>query len=301
MKTHATLLLTLLTTVAQAGPRISAAYKVSTDTNDGGGQRSTSAAYTHDGSAGGITGISTVAVPSETARAGYLGQITEVTALQLTATPASVNETATRQLAAAQMHDDETLSALPATNITWSVASGPLSGIDTKGLATAQAVYQDTAATVQGDYAGASGTLELSVLDSIPDNFGSYADDGLDDDWQFGNFGLDNPDAAPLLDPDGDGQNNAFEFVAGLNPTNPFSRFLITIAPVPGQPAHKQIIFDPIVPGRNYMVKSSTDLSGFSWSILTGSTMDDEGDQRTVTDTAASETRKFYTVEIVKP
>jgi len=37
--------------------------------------------------------------------------------------------------------------ALSATDIAWSVASGPLSGIDAAGLATATTVYEDTAAT----------------------------------------------------------------------------------------------------------------------------------------------------------
>ena len=68
---------------------------------------------------------------------------------------------------------------------------------------------------------------------------GSYAADGVGDDWQFQYFGLNNPNAAPLLDPDGDGQNNLFEFTAGLVPTNPLSRFLVSIAPVPGQPTHR--------------------------------------------------------------
>jgi hypothetical protein len=35
-------------------------------------------------------------------------------------------------------------------------------------------------------------------------NFGSYAGDALDDAWQFQYFGLSNPLARPLLDPDGE-------------------------------------------------------------------------------------------------
>lgn len=139
------------------------------------------------------------------------------------------------------------------------------------------------------------------MLDTIPDNFGSYAGDDLGDDWQFDHFGLDNPLAGPLLDPDGDGQNNLFEFTAGLIPTNPLSRFLITIAPVPGQATQKDIIFDPIVAGRSYTVLTSLDLTNSSWIPLTSSTTSNNDDQRTVTDTSATETKRFYKVEIVKP
>ena len=167
MKTRAALFLALLTATAHAGPRGSTSYSIPTDSTDAGGQRTTSAAYTNDGSLGGITGISTV--------------------------------------------------------------------------------------------------------------------------------------AAPLLDPDGDGQNNAFEFTAGLIPTDAQSRFTLTIAPVPGQPAEKKVIFDPIVAGRSYTVMASSDLTTGSWITLPGGSVTNNGDQRTVTDPAASATKKFYKVEIVKP
>lgn len=299
--TISALLLALLTAAAQAGPRASTNYGVSAESLDSGGKRASSTSYTNDGSAGGITGISSAESPTETAKAGYLGQLTEVTALQLAASPTTVNEGATRQLGAVQLLDDLTTLAVAPASILWSVQSGPLTGIDTSGLATAATVYQNTAATAWGSYAGASATLGLSVLDTITDNFGSYAADGVGDDWQFQYFGLNNPLAAPLLDPDGDGQNNRFEFTAGLIPTNPLSRFLVTIAPVSGQPTQKQVVFDPVVAGRSYTVKSSPDLTTGSWITLTGSTSSDNGNQRTITDTAATPAKKFYTVEIVKP
>jgi hypothetical protein len=291
----------LCATTANAGPRVSTDYSVPTESLDGAGQHSTSASYSNDGSVGGITGISTVDSPAETAKAGYLGQLTETTALRLAATQTTVNEAASCQLSAAQLHDDLTTSAVPAGNITWSVQSGPLTGVDTNGLATAATVYQDTAASAKGDYAGATSTLDLIVLDTIPDNFGTYAGDGLTDDWQFANFGLDNPEAAPLLDPDGDGQNNRFEFISGLDPTDAQSRFFLTIAPIHGLPSQKQVVFNPIVAGRSYTVMTRLDLTAGSWSPLTGGSVSDDGDHRTVTDPAASETKKFYTVIIEKP
>lgn len=297
MKTHSI----ILGIAASSAVPVAAQYSVPARTLDAGGAHAASASYCHDGSAGGIAGISTVAAPAQTAKHGYLGQLTEVTALQLAASPTTVNETSTRQLSGAQLLDDLTTNAVPASSINWSVQNGPLTGISLNGLATAAAVYQNTAATLQGSYAGANGTLGLTVLDTIPDNFGSYAADGVGDDWQFQYFGLNNPLAAPLLDPDGDGQNNAFEFTAGLIPTNPLSRFIVTIAPVPGQATQKQVVFEPLVVGRIYTVKSSPDLTTDSWTTLTGTTSSDNGSQRAVTDTSATPAKKFYTVEIVKP
>ena len=290
----------LLLTTAHAGPRSSTNYTITTDASDAGGRRATSANYTNEGSAGGIVGVSTVAAPAETAKHGYMGQITEVTALQIAATPTTVNETATRQLSATELLDDLTTNAIPANSITWSVQSGPLSGINTGGLVTAGIVYQDTLATAQGIHAGTTGTLGLTVLNSLPDNFGAYAGDGLGDDWQVQYFGLGNPNAAPLLDPDHDGHNNRFEFTAGIDPANALSIFNWRIDLVPGFPNQKKLIFSPLVAGRTYTVKASTAL-GVSMTPLAGSTVTDNGNVRTVTDTSAAGGAKFYSVEITKP
>lgn len=286
-------------TPAHAAPRTSANYSVATDSVDAGGSRTTSAVYTNNGSLGGITGISTAA-PAETANYGYIGQLYEVTGLALAATPTTVNEGGTRQLSASQLLDDATTIAVNTSAVAWSVASGPLTSINAAGLATAGIVYHNTAATAQGGYAGNTGTLNLTVLDTLPDNFGTYAGDGLPDSWQAQYFGLNNPNAAPGLDPDNDGQTNFFEYTAGIVPTDPLSRFLLRIEPVPGQPGRKDLIFSPRLLDRTYQVKSNTALSG-PWLPLVSFTTIDAADQRTVTDLNATGAKKFYHVEITKP
>jgi hypothetical protein len=285
----------------RAGPRTSTNYNITTETTDAGGKRSTSTNYTSDGSAGGVAGISTVAAPAETAKHGYIGQLTEVSSLQIAASLTTVNESATRQLSATQLLDDLTTNTIPAASVTWSIVSGPLTGISTGGLATAATVFQNTAATAQGIYAGNIGTLGLTVLDSISDNFGSYAGDGIGDDWQFQFFGLNNPNAAPLLDPDGDGHNNRFEFTAGIIPTAAASKFDWRIDPVPGFPNQKKLIFSPLVAGRTYTIKTATTL-GVPMTMLSPLPGDitDNGNERTVTDTSATGSTKFYSVEILK-
>jgi hypothetical protein len=301
MQTRAGLLLVLLAAAAQAGPRTSANYNVSTDTADAGGKRTISASYTNDASIGGIAGLSTVATPTDTAKHGYIGQLFDVTGLTITATTLNVNEGTTDQLAAWQALDDATFLAVPAASVAWSVASGPLGGISAAGVATAGIVFQDTAATAQGIYLGLTGTLGLTVKNVNLDNFGSYAGDGLDDAWQNQYFGLNNPNAAPAFDPDGDGQTNAFEFTAGLVPNNPASRFTLTIQSVPGQPAQKKLVLSPLVAGRVYAVKSRSILATGMWEPLTMTMESDEGSKRTVTDLNAVGPTKFYRVEITKP
>ena len=299
------LLLFQLTCVAvtlHAGPRNSANYTIATDTADGGGRRATSASYTNDGSAGGVVGLSTVAAPAETAKHGYVGQLYDVTGLVLSATPTTVNEGGTLPLSAAQLLDDATTLAVSAASVTWTVAAGPLTGINTSGLATAGVVYQSTAATAQGIFAGNTGTLALTVVNVNLDNFGAYAADGLDDNWQVLFFGQPpNALAGPLADPDGDGQTNAFENTAGLTPTDANSVFRMRLEAVPRQPGQKNIIFSPRIPGRIYAVKTKPSLLTGSFVPLGSSSISDNAQERTVTDLSASGATKFYQVEINKP
>lgn len=290
----------LLVLPLPAGPRTSADYTLTPETTDSGGGRVSSTHYTIDsalGSPGGVSGAGDLL-----GKSGYAGQLYDVAGLALSASPATVDEGGTRQLAAQATLDDTTLLALAPSAVSWSVLTGPLTGIGTAGLATAGLVYQDTIATALGTWGGGSGTLDLSVLDTQPDNLGSYAGDGLDDGWQHQYFGADNPDAAPARDPDGDGQDNGFEFAAGLVPTDPASRFLLWVAAVTGQPGQRDIVFQPLVAGRVYTVLVAPDLTGATWSPLSASSpVVENGNQRTVTDTQAAAAQRFYRIEITKP
>ena len=121
--------------------------------------------------------------------------------------------------------------------------------------------------------------------------------------WRLQYFGIitNTGNAADNADPDGDGNNNKLEYVAGLIPNNANSRFSISAQPVPGQPGQKAIVFSPIVAGRTYVVKSSTTLTSPTWINLTSSSTANAGNVRTVTDLAASQSKKFYHVEITLP
>ena len=139
-----------------------------------------------------VAGISASA--PHLAKHGFISQLYEVTALELTAPALTLNETATLQLSAWLALDDATFVAIPAANTTWS-AIGPLS-IAANGLATAGNVFQDTAATAQGSYGGFPATLGLTIANVTSDDFGIYAADGIADDWQVQYFGEGNVLAA---------------------------------------------------------------------------------------------------------
>ena len=138
-------------------------------------------------------------------------------------------------------------------------------------------------------------------MNTLPDNFGSYAADALDDAWQVQYFGQNSLLAAPTQDPDGDGQNNLFEFTAGLIPTDATSFFRVQIESVAGFNTQNKLIFSPRFNDRTYTIKTSTSLLNGSWISLTGGTVSDIGTERTITDTSATEPRKFYKVEITRP
>ena len=302
MQTHPTSVVLFALTLGSAVAATSANYSTSPQVIDAGGLSAASANYTADGSVGGVAGVSTATSPDAIAKQGYAAQLYEVSKMTVDASPATINEGSTRQLSAQAILDDATLLALDPLEVAWSVLSGPLTGIDSAGVATAAIVYQTSAASVQGAWGGFTGTLDLSVLDTNPDNYGSYAGDGLADSWQQQYFGLNNPLAAPTADPDGDGQNNLLEFTAGTVPNNAASRFTLHIEEVPGSPQQKSLVFSPLVAGRSYTVLTSSGLSAATpWQTLSGTSVVDTGATRTVTDPAATAARRFYRVQISQP
>lgn len=286
---------------ATGGPRASASYSITTDIADIGGGLSTSASYTTDGSIGGVVGISTAASPAETAKHGYIGQLFDVVGFTVSASPSTVDEGGTQQLNGFQLLDDDSYLALNPAQVSWSVLSGPIASISAGGLARAGIVYQDTAATVQGIYNGDPSQLDLTVRNVNDDDYDTYAGDGVTDDWQVQHFGPPpNADAGPLADPDGDGQNNRFEWVAGVDPMDAASVFKFKIE---RSSQGALLIFSPIVSGRTYTLTYSHDLSLPSpWTAASPELpVTTIGTERTVIDTGASAVpKRFYRVEIAR-
>lgn len=176
---------------------------------------------------------------SYTARTGFAGQLGAPVSLSISAPALTVEETATRQLVAELLYDDGSRS--PVLDVSWSVLSGPVAQISATGLATPAAVYQDTPAVVRGGNGPFSGELTITILNSAPDNYGTYAADGLPDSWQIQYFGFDAPKAGKYDDFDGDEVGNLIEFASGTHPASAASgpqalRFAGNTLVSPGKP-----------------------------------------------------------------
>jgi hypothetical protein len=274
--------------------RGSANYTVITEVLDSAGEPAASPTYRNTPSLGGGSDVAATSA-NTAAQPGFIAQLAAVTGLALTANGISFEETGASQLAAWELLADATRAPLAPAALAWSAAAGPIS-VSPAGVVTAAPVYQDSAATAAAAYAGFSATLPLVVLNTADDNYGSYANDGLRDDWQIQYFGPANPNAGPTRDPDHDGLANSFECAAALDPTSAASTFTLTIQPVPGQPTQRRIVFKPRYDTASYTVETSADLS--HWLPLTSFATADSGTQRTVTDLAATQTNKFYRVAV---
>ena len=236
---------------ANAQTSTSASYELlSAEPGPGGGAvQSGSVTVTAEISVGNAIagGVSNVTAGGVQWKGNFVGQLYDPVAIEVSGTPTSINETATTQLAASAVMDDDTTLLLDPNDLTWSVMAGPFSGITTGGLASSTNVFQNEVGMLRGTWQMLEDIENISVLNVGNDDFGSYAGDGLDDDWQVGFFGLDNPDAAPGEDPDGDDQDNQFENLAGVDPTDANSKFDVRLERVPGQPDQTRAVLPPFL------------------------------------------------------
>lgn len=152
-------------------------------------------------------------------RNGFAGQLYDIVGLSLMANPGPVEEETSTQLNAhADLDDGSTINLHP-TDVSWSVVADPIADpIAASGLADVKPVYEDTQATVAGDYLGANGSLDISVRDVFIDNFPP-----VPDGWQATYFLGAFEQAGPQDDPDGEGLINLVEYGIGSIPTNPLS------------------------------------------------------------------------------
>jgi hypothetical protein len=297
MKLRLVLLIALSCTFVQAGSRTSAHYSLTAETQNLAGERVTSSSYRMDVTAGdpGVTSSSA----ADTLQGGFAGQLTEFASLVLGADRDSVAETAVRQLSAMFTLDDGTLTILPAGKLNWAVQNGPGAGVSSDGLFLAGTVFADATATVRASHGGVEGMFDITVINVTQDDFGAYAGDGLDDDWQQQHFGADNPSAGPDQDPDNDGLTNLFEFAARLDPTSATSVFDTIITRNPSQPSFRSIVFGPISPEVSYRVESSPSLGkDANWQPLADFTIDEVNGQRIVTDTGSLAPMRFYRIRL---
>jgi hypothetical protein len=238
------------------------------------------------------------------AKPNVIGQLYDPRTLAVSASPATVDERDTRQLAATATMDDATTLAVVADQVAWSEDSEALTGISVTGLVTAASVYQDESVTVHGIHHGIADPdgFSLTVLNIADDDFGSYAADGIDDDWQVGWFGLPpNVDAAPTADPDADQQDNRFEFLSGFSPIDPLARFGLTVVAVDRGAGTADLQLNRVIPDRTYTLMASPDLVTPFAVIGTLPAVAEPQTDVIIRDTSATAPRNFYIIGISKP
>jgi 1,4-alpha-glucan branching enzyme len=131
-----------------------------------------------------------------------------------------------------------------------------------------------------------------------------FVGDGIPDWWRlqwFGSSSSTNSTACTACcaacDADGTGQNNFFDYVAGLNPTDPTQIFTVQIA------ASNQVMnltFGPINDGLTYTVQSSPDLVNYS-GLASSTAPQTNGSQVAISDLAPWPSNEFYRVQISLP
>ena len=261
--------------------------------------------YTLQGTAGEIAGRTACASPVAFLKQGFQAQHWDYAGLEILPSAPTVNEGGTLQLQPRAVLDDASRLNLAGSAATWAVVAGT-GTVSSNALFTAGNVYQDGIATVQAQFTPPGRTpftaqLDLGVLDTIKDNFGIYAGDGIDDAWQVQYFGVNNPAGLAAADPDGDGQTNLFEFLGLTVPNGATSPFTVRLDPVSGQPGTKRITWGPVNPACNYRVEAKSDLGAATWTALTAELPGAGTGTNSYDDTTATGARKFYRVVITKP
>lgn len=91
-----------------------------------------------------------------------------------------------------------------------------------------------------------------------------------DQAWRQLHFGtlLNQGTAADAADPDGDGQSNYDEFMAGTSPVDSTSRLRVEIEDHPTIPGQKNIQIVPFLYGRTFTLQANDDLSPTGWQNL---------------------------------
>lgn len=283
-----------------ASVRTGGGYSIAAESVAAAGGASSSVNYSQESVAGGVGAIS--GVGTVVAKGGYPGQLFEIAGLSLSAGAGPFPEQTEFPVTVTGQMTDNTAAMLFEGEVVFGIVSGPLTMITAAGQAHAGAVGRSTPAQISASAHGFGATLEITIADTIPDNYRTYAGDGLPDDWQLDWFGEDNPLAGPLVDATGTLQNNLFKYHAGLNPVDGLAsnaRFTQELKLVPGQPTARQLVFRPVYPDRNYTVQVSDDL--VTWAPVASAVTSTVGEVRSVTDPNGAAAKKFYRVDVVKP
>jgi len=191
----------------------SANYCIFADSIDIGGTQASSSYYSGEGSMGAINGQTSVSVPPETIKSGYVAQLYQITGLQLNAS--FIDNGTTQQLGATQTLDDGTTLIPIAGSLSWSVVAGQLPA----GL-----ILNNSTGIISGLPTG-SGAYSFTIL--VTDGFGNSAQQTFSgnplsfSDWiaQFPQV----TDVSPTATPQHDGVDNLLKYLFDINPSQAMS------------------------------------------------------------------------------
>jgi hypothetical protein len=143
-----------------------------------------------------------------------------------------------------------------------------------------------------------NGQLGLTVLNTNPDNFRTYAGDGLSDGWQVDFFGSPpNSNAAPAANPDNDPYDNRTEFLTGYDPTDADDFFQLKVIELTGSSATLEL--SKIIPGTRYHLERSVDLEQTDpWSEFANFTTLSKIFDHQLNDPNSTGARWFYRVGV---
>ena len=144
---------------------------------------------------------------------------------------------------------------------TLQVSLAPGSGFGRYPLFTYGGTLSGTA-TLAENPDGPAAHLSTAVTGRVDLVIDDTDEDGLPDSWEVSNFG--NLTQGPADDPDGDGQNNSAELLAGTLPNSGASRFAATITPLN---ASQFLLTWPSIPGNSYQIQSTGSFS-LGWDLL---------------------------------
>ncbi len=205
-------------------------------------------------------------------------------------------------MSVAAVLDDGTLLSPLADAVDWSVVSGSLSAISAGGVVSAGVVYADSPARVQAMFSGRSQVFDLTLLDTIPDNFGNFAGDGLPDGWQVQYLGVSGTNGGPELDPDFDGISNWLEYALNLNPSLVSTMPVATAVNGGVLEYHYQRSKAALNGGLHFQVEWSDTLQAASWNSVgvTEEVISDNGiiQQIRVALPAANDGRRFARLRV---
>lgn len=131
-----------------------------------GGGRSMASGAVMNASLGGLIGVSSASAQGAVFKAGFIGQLTEVTNLVVQANPAVLSAGQTSQLSGLAELDDGTVVVLTGGEIQWDppAPESPFASISTNGVLTAAAVTAYQPGTVTGAYLGVRGSTVVGVV-----------------------------------------------------------------------------------------------------------------------------------------